>query len=328
MIGFRNGRKWKHLAPFAVASLIWGCSASNDDNNFVGYVEGEYIYVGSPQAGWLVRTPFVEGDTVRVGDVLFELDTELEKLQVEEAKGRTRQSRAQLENLETGARPAEIAALQAKLEEAESQLLFAQSEFDRKYPLVAQEIISEADGDALQANLNRSKAAVKAAKEAIAVAELSGRDALKQSALAAINSSNAALMQSQWKLEQRSVISKVTGTVEMVFRRTGEFSQVAAPVLAILPPENLKIRFFVPQEQVTGLQPGSIIQIKADGMSDSIEATLSFISKEAEFTPPVIYSTDARQKLVFMVEARPKSHVGLRPGLPVSIVLQQDTSSK
>lgn len=193
---------------------------------------------------------------------------------------------------------------------------------------MAQEIISEADGDALKANLNRSKAAVKAAKEAIAVAELSGRDALKQSALATINSSNAALMQSQWKLEQRSVISKVTGTVEMVFRRTGEYSQIGAPVLAILPPENVKIRFFVPQERVSGLQQGSIIQVQADGMSEPIEATLSFISKEAEFTPPVIYSTDARQKLVFMVEARPKSHVGLRPGLPVSIDLLGEPSSK
>lgn len=120
MTRLKFGRSWQHLVLPAVVSLFWGCTASYDGNTFVGYVEGEYIYVSSPQPGWLVSTPFVEGDTVRVGDVLFELDTELEKLQVEEAMGRSRQSRAQLDNLETGARPAEIAALQAKLEEAEA----------------------------------------------------------------------------------------------------------------------------------------------------------------------------------------------------------------
>lgn len=322
MTGMMYSKVSRAVVVVVSLGLFAGCSKQESDNTYVGYVEGEYVYVGSPQAGWLVHAPFVEGDSVSVGDILFELDKDLEKLMYEEASGRTAGSRAQLENLSTGARPAEIAALQARLEEAQAQLKLAQSDFDRKYPLVAQGIISEADGDALQANLDRMKAIVNASKEAISIAELSGRDALKQSAQASLNSTNSALLQAQWRLDERSVTSKVSGRVELVFRRTGEFLTMGTPVLAILPPENIKIRFFVPQDRVSSIHPGSLISIQADGMASPIQATISFIAGEAEFTPPVIYSTDARQKLVFMVEARAVSASELRPGLPVDVILQ------
>jgi len=305
-----------------------GCTAADNENSFVGYVEGEYIYISSPQVGLITSMSLAEGDSVQAGDVLFELDKDLETLQYEEAIAHTAQARAQASNLSTGARPAEIASLQARLEETVAQLNLTQSEFDRKFPLVEQGIIAESDGDALKANLERAKAGVTAAREAISVAELPGRDALKASAEATIASSKAAVEQIEWRLGKRSVRSRVSGRVEMIFRREGEFATVGAPVLAILPPENVKIRFFLPQDRVSGIQIGSVVQVKADGMAESVSATISFIAKEAEFTPPVIYSTDARQKLVFMVEARLGTPQSFRPGLPVDIVLSAGPPSK
>ena len=282
----------------------------------------EYVYISSPQTGWITSTSFQLGDSVSLADTLFELDKDLEQLMYEEARGRSVQMRAQTQNLSTGARPEEIAALEAKLEEAEAQRAFAQSEYDRKYPLVQKEILAEAEGDALTSTLNRSRAAVRAAEEAIAVARLGGRDAARQAAVASEISSSAALMQTEWKLDQRTIQATVAGVVEMVFHRQGEFVTVGSPVLAILPPQNIKIRFFVPEERVTEFSIGKTVRVMADGLATPIDASVSFIAKESEFTPPVIYSTEARQKLVFMVEARLPVGTVLRPGLPVDITLQ------
>ncbi|NQV72231.1 HlyD family efflux transporter periplasmic adaptor subunit [bacterium] len=307
----------------AVALIgTWGCKTAEDGNAIIGYVEGEYIYISSPQTGLITSTTFELGDIVSRGDTLFALENELETLMYEEARGRTAQARAQAENLYTGARPEELAALDAKLQEAKAQLTLAQAEYDRKYPLVEKEILAAAEGDALIAALTRAKASVRSAEEAITVAKLGGRDAAKTAAEATEASAIAALRQTEWKLNRRIVRATVPGAVEMVFHRQGEFVSTGAPVLAILPPDNIKVRFFVSQELVSTIQLGQTVQFKPDGIGEAVSATVSFIAKEAEFTPPVIYSKDARQKLVFMVEAHLPQGVSLRPGLPVDVTLK------
>jgi len=301
---------------------MWGCKTAEDGNAIIGYVEGEYIYISSPQTGWITSTSFELGDTVSQGDTLFSLDKELETLMYEEARARTTQARAQADNLYTGARPEELAALDAKLQEAKAQLTLAQSEYDRKYPLVESEILAPAEGDALIAALTRAKAGVRSAEEAITVAKLGGRDAAKVAAEATEASARAALNQVEWKLSERTITATVPGAVEMVFHREGEFVAAGTPVLAILPPGNIKVRFFVSQELVSTIQLGQTVEFAVDGLAEPVSASVTFIAKEAEFTPPVIYSTDARQKLVFMVEAHLPQGVSLRPGLPVDVTLK------
>ena len=107
----------------------------------------------------------------------------------------------------------------------------------------------------------------------------------------------------------------------MQFRRVGEWVPAGNPVVQMLPPQNLKVRFFVPEAAIASLAPGRTIAIHCDGCAADVPARITYVSREAEYTPPVIYSNESRTKLVFMVEARPALAAApkLQPGQPVAV---------
>jgi HlyD family secretion protein len=106
--------------------------------------------------------------------------------------------------------------------------------------------------------------------------------------------------------------------------RVGEWVQAGSPVVQMLPPQNVKVRFFVPETVVGALQPGRVLKIHCDGCAADVTAKITYISTQAEFTPPVIYSNERRSKLVYMIEAHPAVADAdkLRPGQPVTVTLQ------
>jgi HlyD family secretion protein len=115
------------------------------------------------------------------------------------------------------------------------------------------------------------------------------------------------------------VASPAAGVVQQIYFRQGEMVPAGRPVLALLPPENLKLRFFVPESLVPKIAIGDMVSVSCDGCASDIAARVSFIAQAAEFTPPVIYSLEERSKLVFLVEARPDKPTALRVGQPVSV---------
>ncbi len=306
------------LALFAIGAA---CAPADHRGVYVGYVEAEYIYVAAPQAGWLQSVEVREGDIVSDGDLLFSLDQDQQRAVYAEAAGRAEQAAAQARDIATGARSDEVAQLEAQLAEANARYAQAKSEKNRWLPLVKEGNASEAKGDQVTADFNAALARVKAANEAIAVAKLAGRDAAREAAAAASASAIAALDQAEWTLDQRMVHAKTRGRVEEIFQRKGEFIRAGSPVAAILPPGNLKIRFFIPQAELIGVSVGDKVEIAADGADRRLDAVISHIASEAEFTPPVIYSAGSREKLVFLVEARLTHGDILRPGLPVDVFL-------
>ena len=300
---------------------ITACSSGESEGVYVGYVEAEYVYVAAPQPGWLTAAPVKQGDEITAGDILFELDKDQQRAMLAAAAARATEAEARIRDIETGARPEEIEALEAQLAEARSGLTLARAERDRWLPLVREGNASKARGDKVQADHNAAVARVKAAEEAITVAKLGGRDAAQQAVVAAAASAKAAHEEAEWVLSQRTVKAQNTGRIEDVFHREGEFVSAGAPVLSILPASALKVRFFLPQEDLPGVSLGSPVRIKADGLGAPIDANISYIAAEAEFTPPVIYSVGSREKLVFMAEARLNGESGLRPGLPIDVTL-------
>jgi HlyD family secretion protein len=141
-------------------------------------------------------------------------------------------------------------------------------------------------------------------------------------AAAAYESAQANESVAQWRLEQRTVHALIDARVEQVFHRQGEFVNAGSPVVALLPNNGLKVRFFIPQAKLPSLAVGQSIEVFSDGTSAPLTANISYISAVAEFTPPVIYSAEVRDKLVFMVEASLPSDAELNPGLPVDVSLQ------
>lgn len=303
----------------ALFLFLTGCSDSSNSASALGYVEAEWVYVASPQSGWLVETQAREGDLITIGEVLFQLDSSNQSAALTEAEARLLQSRAELLNLSTGARPAEIRALEAKLAEANARLVQAESEQTRIIPLVNQGIETNSRGEQVEANFEMAKAAVSAIEEEIIVANLAAREGAVEAARAGVLTAEAGESAAQIRLEEREIRALIAGSVEKVFRQKGEYVTTGAPVIAILPEDGLKIKFFVTQAELPVFEIGQVVRAKADGMTEAVDAMVSYISVEAEYTPPVIYSNEARDKLVFMIEATVPASSGLRPGLPVDV---------
>jgi HlyD family secretion protein len=182
------------------------------------------------------------------------------------------------------------------------------------------------DADLQKADLQMQEAALKNAQQAFDRA----RDLLKTQAgtqktfedtEAALRTAQARLNSSQTRLHRRKVASPVTGSVEQIYFRAGEMVPAGNPVVALLPPENMKVRFFVNEAVLPRVKLGDAVKVQCDGCAADLTATVSFMSRTSEFTPPVIYSTEERSKLVFMIEARPQRPDRLRVGQPVSVAL-------
>src|SRR4029077_15073574 len=141
------------------------------------------------------------------------------------------------------------------------------------------------------------------------------------SATAVLRDAQAGLNSSQTRLSRRKVFSPVDGTVQEIYYRPGEMVPAGRPVLALLPPGNIKVRFFVPETALPSVDYGDTIKIHCDGCAADLTAHISFIAKQSEFTPPVIYSLDERSKLVFLVEALPDKTGALRGGQAVDVSL-------
>jgi HlyD family secretion protein len=182
------------------------------------------------------------------------------------------------------------------------------------------------DADLQKADLQMQEAALKNAQQAFDRA----RDLLKtqagtqktfEDAEATLRTAQARLNSSQTRLDRRKVASPVTGSVEQIYFRVGEMVPAGKPVVALLPPDNLKVRFFVNEAVLPHVKLGDAVKVQCDGCAADVTATVSFIARSSEYTPPVIYSTEERAKLVFMVEARPQRPDRLRVGQPVSVAL-------
>lgn len=123
------------------------------------------------------------------------------------------------------------------------------------------------------------------------------------------------------RLLRRQLSSPVNGVVRQVYYRPGEMVPAGRAVVSLLPPGNAKIRFFVPQAVLPQIAIGDTVSILCDGCAEEATARVSFIASSAEYTPPVIYSLEERQKLVFLIEARPEEPEKLRIGQPVTVLL-------
>jgi HlyD family secretion protein len=184
------------------------------------------------------------------------------------------------------------------------------------------------DRELFDADLNMNMATLANAKQAFERAQAlvrtgAGTQKDFDVAQAALREAEARVNTSQTRLARRSIKSPVTGTVQQVYFRPGEVVTASRPIVALLPPGNMKVRFFVPQAVLPRIAYGDAVTVRCDGCSGDLTAKVSFISKTAEFTPPVIYSLEERAKLVFLVEALPTEPANLRVGQPVDVLLSE-----
>ena len=186
------------------------------------------------------------------------------------------------------------------------------------------------DDDLQQADLNQHKATLANAQQtydrAAALSKTgSGTQASLDSAISALRVAEARVNTSQTRLARRSGFAPVSGTVQQIYFREGEMVPAQRPVLSIMPPGNMKIRFFVPESDLPKVAVGDEVRVTCDNCAADLNAKIYFIATTAEYTPPVIYSLDERNKLVYLVQARPSRPDNLRVGQPISVFLGAKT---
>lgn len=307
------------LALAALAFTLAACG--NQSGKLQGWVEGDFVFVGPDEAGRVETLAVREGDQVAAGAPLFSVDADLQQADQHSASAQVAEARARLMRLEAAQqRKEEIAVLQAQEQRAEAMLQLSTAELERQQALAAKNIASQAQFDQAKANASRDKAALEEVRRQIAVGYLSARDediaAARQSLAAALARQRAA----ETKLARRKLTAPVSGAVQQIYFRPGEMVPASRPVVSILPPGNIKIRFFIAEALLPTIALGDAVTVTCDGCTP-VTARVSFIARSAEYTPPVIYSLEERHKLVFMIEARTDKPDGLRVGQPVNVVL-------
>jgi len=311
------------LATMVTAGLLAGCG-KNTPPAFQGYLEGEYVYVAAPIAGALTNLAVARGDTVKPGQLLFELERQSEADTLAQAEKNLAQAQAQLDDLQKGKRPTEIDSLTAQLSQAQAQLKLAENEYLRRQKLGGSDVISQEEQDQARTQRDASQAQVNQLTADVATAKLGGREDAIRAAQAAVESQQAALAKAKWSYDQKQQFAPTNAAVHDTLYRQGEYVLAGNPVVVLLPPANLKVRFFVPQDQLPAVKTGSTVSVKPDGAAHPLSATVNYISTQAEYTPPVIFSRETRANLVFMIEATfsPADAAELRPGQPVDVDLK------
>lgn len=309
-----------HCGCFVAALFLVGCGF-NKSASFQGYVEGEFVNVATSASGQLEQLQVVRGAQVAAGDPLFVLESGNESAALGEAMSRLFGAEAQLSDLLSGKRSEEIDVLESQLAKARSDASFADSEWKRAETQFASTDISQSELDRARANQAGAQARVQELSHQIAVANLPAREDQIRAQREQVAAAHAAVARAEWQVRQKEVAAPVAGLVFDTLYRPGEWVGAGRPVVRLLPPENVKVRFFVPEERVGALQIGQEVVVLCDGCSEEIAARISYISTEVEYTPPVIYSSETRSKLVFLVEAQPvpDGKPTLHPGQPVRV---------
>ena len=323
-MAMRRGQIAPVIAIIAVllGGTWWWRDRTRDPAAWQGYVEADYVKVGPTQQGLLTAVAVARGDRVQPGALLFEQDDVNDRALRDEAAARLAETEARLANLEATSRATEIAQAEADLADLRATRDRAEKDRARAEALVRTGAVTLQQLDQSRADALSAAARVQAAEAKLAQMRAPlGRSQEIAAQSAMIAEARAQLAQAEWRLAQRRVTAPAAALVADVYARPGETVAAGAPVVSLLPPENILIRFFVPETVLPRIHPGGQVAVTCDTCPPNLTATISFVSPEAEYTPPVIYSELTRDKLVYLIEARPGGGRAsqLKPGQPVTV---------
>lgn len=302
------------------ASLFSACAGPGP--LAVGYVEGDYVLLAPIETAEIRSVAVARGDRVEAGAAIAALETADAEIAVQQAQAALAQAEAQLADLKLGKRPEEIAVLEAQVRSAKAQAEEARRVLARIEDLFKRGIATRAQYDEALTQVEVAEAAIGQAEANLSVARLPAREEAIRAAEGQVGQARAALDQAKWRLGKRTLAAPAAGRVDDLIRTAGDLAGPTAPVLSLLPDGAVKLRLYVPEPQFASVAVGRLLAVRCDGCGEGLTARVSYVSSEPEFTPPVIYSLETRQKLVYLVEARPEGGAtGLQPGQIVDVSL-------
>ena len=306
-----------------IASLFSACQPVQAP--VAGYVEGDYVLIAPLDVAQIIDLRAQRGDKVTSGTILAVLEqTDATNIAVQ-AEAALAVAEAQLSDLLRGRRPAELAVIEATLASAQAQAQDAARVFVRKQDLLSKGAGTQTDLDLATTARDVAAARVKEVSANLDVARQPARDGAIRAAQGLVAQLRAALDKARWRLARRTLTAQANGRIFDIIRHVGELAGPQAPVVSMLPDGAIKLKLYLPERLLSSVSIGQRLSVACDGCPADLGATISYISPEPEFTPPVIYSNSSRQKLVYLVEARPVGDAGrlLQPGQIVDAILAE-----
>lgn len=296
-------------------------TGKTDGSVYQGYIEGDYLYMSAPLSGRIVRIAVEKGGSVKSGALLFELDPQPYGDSYREAQSIYRAAIARYKDLTKGQRPKELAVLEAAIEEVQVSFTYSKNKYERAENLYEKKVISKDKFEMALSAFERDRARLAELKAKLETAKLGARNEQVEAARNEVEKAKAAQDKAKWQLTQTRGVSPRAARVVDVLYAEGEFVPAGAPVVSLLPPEKVKVRFFVPEPMLPVFKTGQSVIIARDGARGRITGKITYIAPYAEYTPPLIYSKENREKLVFMVEASVDHAAAdvLNPGQPVEV---------
>ena len=309
------------LFTLAMLLLLGSCGGEHTESPLQGYVEGRQLNLAPRSSGILTAMHVTEGNKVATGAMLFAVDSERAQAQLDEAIAAKAAAEARLANLRKGGRWEEIQAAAETLREAQAAYTLAERTYNRSKSLVERGAVAAARLDQDRATLDSSRARVAEAQSRLSLIRLPARDDIIAAAEREVEVYTAAITRARADLKDRSVTAPADGRIETIFRRVGEIAGPTQPVLALLPSDQKRIRFFVPEPMLPRIHHGERVSLLCDNCPSGLSGKITYISDQAEFTPPIIFSEKERVKLVYLVEARPDQPDQFLNGQPVNVIL-------
>lgn len=288
-----------------------------------GYVEGDYVLIAPVSVAQIAGLAVQRGDHVTAGQALVQMERQDAEIALAEAEAAKSRAESQLANLHEGKRPEEIGVIEATLASARAQAAEAQRNADRLSSLAAKGAATQAQKDDAATALTTAEAKTAEVEASLAVAQLPARPQEIAAAEATLRGAEADLARAHWSLDKRALTAPAAGVIADVIRNPGEIAGPSAPVLSLLPDGGAKLRLYVPEAAISQIKIGTTLSVNCDACPQGLTAAVSYIADGPEFTPPVIYSLQNRQKLVFLIEARPDASGAelLKPGQIVDVDL-------
>lgn len=303
-------------AAMIIGLIVW-LPRAEPPRTLTGYVEGEPLYFAAPVGGTVKSVAVARGQDVAAGQTLFVIDPAQVRAQVDQASAEAVAASAQADDARKGQRPSELAVFDANIAAAEARARDARADLRRIEPLVRQGWYAPARLDDVKAAVEAADAQARAARRQRDTARLGARADQIRAADARVTQARAAVTGADARLSDLSPVAPQNARVEDVFFHPGEWAPANQPILSLLPDDRIKVRFFVPERALSVYRVGRTVRFACDGCATGLTAKIEFVAPRPEFTPPVIYSREARDRLVYLVEARPT--VRLNPGQPVDV---------
>ncbi len=317
--------RFTKLLIFALYTALCLCACSKGKHVTVqGYIEGQFIYLSSSVSGNLEELLIYRGNHVDVNQTLFILDPQPQLAELQQTKAKLAEAKQNLENLIQGQRRTVLEGIIAQRNQAQANLRLAKQTLIRYQQLYNDAAIGKQQLDEAISDYHAKLQLVKQYEANLEEAKLGSRKYLILAQQATVDAAQADVEKLTWELQQKTVKAPKAGQIFDTFYKKGEYVPAGQGVAALLTPDNIKLIFYVPEPFLSQLKLGTKVSFSCDGCKTT-QAMIDYVSPQAEYTPPVIYSRQSRAKLVYRVEASMPAKIAVQfhAGQPVDVYLKK-----